>query len=311
MARAILIGPGAAAPGAGPGPGDPRDALAAWAPGLSGRVALGPATLAAAALLAFLVGRLDDRGLLGPARKWTLQAGVLAGGAAGLFLLAERFCWIPPASTGIEPRASAWGAPLWPLALAFGAGLMLQVALEILDHLDGLLAVNAAAAAAALALAGPAGWPREAGLAACGASLGFLCWNRPPARFYLGNGGSLAVATVLPLLLFAAALSGIGLEIPDAGGFTAPAGQPLSRSSGPDGLSPWRFAAVLPAFAWPLADFLFVTGARLKRGDPPWRGGRDHLAHRLARRLRSDAASFAIVAVVAVCGFFLAATALR
>ena len=40
-----------------------------------------------------------------------------------------------------------------------------------------------------LALAAAPGWARDAGLAACGASLGFLCWNRPPARLYFGNAG--------------------------------------------------------------------------------------------------------------------------
>jgi hypothetical protein len=83
------------------------------------------------------------------------------------------------------------------------------------------------------------------------------------------------------------------------------------RGHGPAGSAPWHFALILPVFAWPLVDLLFVTMARLRRGDPPWKGGRDHLAHRLSRRLGSDRASFAVAAAAATAGFFLAATGLR
>ena len=261
------------------------------------------------AMLAFVLGRLDDRNILRPGRKWILQVTLLAAGTLGLLLTAGRWDAFPGVRLGTDPADPSRNLLL--LAVVFAIGVVLQVALEILDHLDGLLAVHAMAGAAALALAATPGWARDAGLAGCGASLGFLCWNRPPARLYFGNAGSLAVATVLPLLLISVAMRvtggigpGFGL-VPEAGG---------AASVAPMGLevvSPWYFLAALPAFAWPLLDLAVVTLGRLRRGDPPWKGGCDHLAHRLAGRLGSDRASLVVGAVVAAAGFFLAAKGLR
>ncbi len=46
-------------------------------------------------------------------------------------------------------------------------------------------------------------------LAVCGALVGFLVFNRPPARIYLGDGGSYLLGTALALLA-ATALDGQG-----------------------------------------------------------------------------------------------------
>ena len=167
------------------------------------------------AVLAFCLGRLDDRNQT-PARTKVDVAG-RAPDRRG----ARAATWVP-GSPGAFPGARSWSGSaalagnLLLLAVVFSLAVVLQVALEILDHLDGLLAVHAMAGAAALALAAAPGWARDAGLAACGASLGFLCWNRPPARLYLGNAGSLAVATVLPLLFIALPMRGARGFVPDS-----------------------------------------------------------------------------------------------
>jgi UDP-GlcNAc:undecaprenyl-phosphate/decaprenyl-phosphate GlcNAc-1-phosphate transferase len=284
-------------------------ALAARAPTGFTTALVGSGIVGLVACLAFVLGRLDDRGLVGPGRKWALQVVLLACGVLGLLLGSGWRGSALPAGSPPGPVAAFPAGCLLSLGVAFAVGVVLQIALEILDHLDGLLAVQAAAGAAALALAAGPGWARDAGLAACGASLGFLCWNRPPARLYLGNAGSLAVATVLPLVLLGVALS--GGSVLKSGGGPNPGGPLSAGAADLTSAAPWRFAMVLPVFAWPLLDLAVVTGARLRRGDPPWRGGRDHLAHRLARRLGSDRASFAAAAAAAAAGFLLAATGLR
>ncbi len=294
---------------------DPSGAMATWTPD-RGLIAFAPSGIVGlVAVLAFVLGRLDDRNLVQPGRKWVLQVAILAVGTLGLLWASGSRGIFPGGGFGTGSADPAGNLVL--LAVAFFAAVVLQVALEILDHLDGLLAVHAVAGAAALALAAAPGWARDAGLAACGASLGFLYWNRPPARLYLGNAGSLVVATVLPLLLIVLAMrvaSGIGPECrlgPDLGLSWDARGPASVGRSDSAVVSPWRFLAVLPVFAWPLLDLTDVTLARVRRGDPPWKGGCDHLAHRFARRLGSDGASLAVGALAAATGFLLAAKGLR
>jgi UDP-GlcNAc:undecaprenyl-phosphate GlcNAc-1-phosphate transferase len=311
IAVGIVMTAGALGRGGRPGDLDPAGALTVWTSGRFLTAVVPSGIVGMVAVLAFFLGRLDDRELFRPGQKWVLQVVILAGGMLGLLFGPGPRSSLPAVGTGAGPVAACTASSFFPLAVVFSVGVVLQVALEILDHLDGLLAVHAMAGAAALALAAGPGWARDAGLAGCGASLGFLCWNRPPARLYLGNGGSLAVATVLPLLLMALATNGAGGIIRDFGRVGDSGGFGPDRMQGAAGLPPWRFAAVLPVFAWPILDLLVVTGARLCRGDPPWKGGCDHLAHRVARRFGSDRASFAAGAVAAAAGFLLAATGLR
>jgi hypothetical protein len=74
-------------------------------------------------------------------------------------------------------------------------------AVNILDGQDalagGLVSVAALALATTLSTNRPASW---LGLAVAGATLGFLVWNRPPARMFLGNGGAYALGTLLAVV---------------------------------------------------------------------------------------------------------------
>lgn len=100
--------------------------------------------------------------------------------------------------------ASLLLAALWPELGAFGpilplAGLFWLVGFtnlfNFMDGIDGLAATQAVfAGAAAAALAALQGAPYPAVLPfAClaGAALGFLPWNWPPARLFMGDAGSL------------------------------------------------------------------------------------------------------------------------
>ncbi|MGH9293857.1 MAG: hypothetical protein ACRD0B_00870, partial [Acidimicrobiales bacterium] len=86
----------------------------------------------------------------------------------------------------------------WAVPTRFGSAAWIPVVLlalllvngvNLLDGLDGLAAAVVAAAGVGFALL-LAGSGRIAGASLVGAVGGFLFFNRPPARLYLGDGGS-------------------------------------------------------------------------------------------------------------------------
>lgn len=113
-------------------------------------------------------------------------------------------------------------------------------AVNMLDHADGLAA--ATVGAAFLGIGGATGF------AGAGACLGFLLFNYPPARVFMGDGGSLLLGAALVLLTY---------------------------QDGPLVTAAW--------LAVPLVDAAFVTARRLREGRKPWVGGTDHLGHTLLR----------------------------
>jgi len=158
-----------------------------------------------------LIGAMDDVRSLSVGAKATALAGaaVLAGVITGLW-------WVP--------------IVIW---IACNA-------VNMLDHADGLAA--SAIAAAFLGLGG------DIGMAGVGACLGFLCFNYPPARVFMGDSGSLFLGAAIVLLA-----------------------------------SQRGFDASLAWIAVPLIDAVFVTTRRLLQGRKPWVGGTDHLGHILLR----------------------------
>ncbi len=92
-------------------------------------------------------------------------------------------------------------------------------------------------------------------LALAGAGLGFLWWNRNPARIYLGDSGALFIGFILAISL---------LQF-----------EPSVES---------RVAsALIPVFilALPIIDTSVAVVSRVLRGVSMFQGGRDHLSHRL------------------------------
>lgn len=96
-------------------------------------------------------------------------------------------------------------------ALGVVAVVLLTVAcanaVNLVDGQDGLAAGLGAIAALALGMLAQGEW-RALGLATAGALAGFLLWNRPPARIFLGNGGAYAIGVVLAGLAAAATQDG-------------------------------------------------------------------------------------------------------
>jgi UDP-N-acetylmuramyl pentapeptide phosphotransferase/UDP-N-acetylglucosamine-1-phosphate transferase len=232
--------------------------------------------------LAALLGRLDDRGKIGPGPKWLFQTALLG---AAFFLLA-------PSSIGSLRTG--------PGIVIVATVLALQTALGIFDNLDGALGLVAFFGFLGFAAYGqvrPACGvvQPEAALVGAGATLGFLIRNRPPARHFLGNLGSQPVSFLVTLLVLIALAAGAdnggvcnaGVQAP------RPDGAPLDSW----GAIPWFL--LLP-LGWPLLDLGYVTLRRLRRGIPPWRGGRDHTTHALARRLGSDGRAALVILAVEI-----------
>jgi UDP-GlcNAc:undecaprenyl-phosphate/decaprenyl-phosphate GlcNAc-1-phosphate transferase len=138
-------------------------------------------------------------------------------------------------------------------------------AVNMLDHADGI-----AGATLATAFVGVGG---SAALAGAGACLGFLSLNYPPARVFMGDGGSLLLGAALVLATF------------DKG-----IGETLAWS------------------AVPLLDAGFVTLRRLLAGRKPWIGGADHTGHvLLSLGVPARLLPLLYAAAVAIIGFTLAA----
>ena len=118
-----------------------------------------------------------------------------------------------------------------------------------------------------------------------GATLGFLIWNKSPAKIYMGDAGALFLGIIIAVLT-------IRLD---------PQVSPQSRA----------FAIPLLLMAVPILDTTTVVISRLSRGISPFTGGRDHLSHRLMRKglgrkatayvLWGMAALFGAVAFLACC----------
>lgn len=143
----------------------------------------------------------------------TAGSEVAVTGAIGLMLVAgliDDVRPLPPwirlvAMVGVGAVLVVGGVSVYPLAAVGGVatvGLVLACtnAVNLIDGQDGLAAgVVSLAALGLTALTGDPGTDRL-GLALAGALVGFLVWNRPPARIFLGNGGAYAAGTALAVL---------------------------------------------------------------------------------------------------------------
>jgi len=90
-----------------------------------------------------------------------------------------------------------------------------------------------------------------------GATLGFLLWNRPPARIYMGDAGALFLGLLIATLS-------------------------LRFDPNPIFLSA-SFSIPILLLAIPILDTSVAVTSRLRRGISPFQGGQDHLSHRLMR----------------------------
>ncbi len=206
------------------------------------------APIAGGALVLWAVGTLDDR------RTVTPQLRVVAAIGAATLLFAGGLGW----SVFGQPFADYVLTVLWVVGLVNAFNLM--------DNMDGASSTIASfsalgVAVLAISLNDPVLGALALGLV--GACLGFLPYNlaRPSARIFLGDGGSMPLGFIVAATIMALPLGG------EAG---------------------WHrlLAAVLLA-GLPILDTSLVIVSRHRAGISLLQGGRDHITHRLRRRLPS------------------------
>jgi UDP-GlcNAc:undecaprenyl-phosphate GlcNAc-1-phosphate transferase len=183
------------------------------------------------------------------------------------------------------------GATLEPLGVLGGAAVALAVfasanAVNLIDGQDGLAGgLVGIAALGVAAVAEITGSDAAIGLALSAALLAFLCWNREPARVFLGNGGAYGVG----LLLAVAAIEASRTGVPALAGAVV----------------------CLSVFE---AELALTVLRRMRAGSPLTQGDRGHsydlLAGRLRSRRRSTRWFWAAGAVSAALGAFVAVDAL-
>ena len=160
-------------------------------------------------------------------------------------------------------------------------------AMNFLDNMDGLAAgVTFVAGGLLLVTALHSNqWFVASTLAVLvGTTAGFLIFNVPPAKIFLGDGGSLVIGMTLAVLTIRTTYW-----------------QPAAEGSSSGG---W-YVVLMPVavLAIPLYDIVSVTFIRISQGKSPFRGDHQHFSHRLVQRgLSPRRAVFIIWLLTAMTG---------
>lgn len=203
--------------------------------------------LALAPVVLSIVGALDDKKQLAAFPRLAIQ--VSSSIVLLTFFVSENWFGNPFSSEFLN----------FMISLFWMVGITNSI--NFFDNLDGGAAgfsVIASFFIFVLALSGGQSAVALMAIALFGSCLGFLYWNRNPARIYLGDAGALFVGMMLAILLIRL-----------------------------DPASPFWFGAFLTpvlVMAIPIIDTSVAVLSRLRRGVSPFLGGRDHLSHRLQRR---------------------------
>ena len=183
---------------------------------------------------------------LSPAPRFAIQT--LAGIFTAWILIAE--------NTVGNPTGHKWLDAI--ITIIWVVGICNSI--NFFDNLDGGAAGTVAVTSSALFVLGFSGHQYLiAALSAvtAGATIGFLLWNKSPARIYMGDAGALFLGVLIATLT-------IRLK--------------------PDAETQWTsLATPVLLLAVPILDTSVAVISRLKRGISPFQGGHDHLSHRLIR----------------------------
>lgn len=206
----------------------------------------------AAAFILHLVGLWDDKKHLGPFFKLAVQFAAAFVAAWFADIRVEMF---------IESKL------VTTLLSVFWIVLMIN-AFNFLDNMDGAsvgIALIATCVLMVAALRSGQVFVGAMGLLFAGALLGFLLFNFPPAKIFMGDCGSMIVGFFVALLTLRTTY------------YDPEVGTKL-------------YSVFMPAIvmAVPLYDFISVTFLRIKQGKSPFVGDTQHFSHRLKRRGLSD-----------------------
>ena len=198
------------------------------------------------AIILGLVGLIDDLKSLAPWPRLLIQT--IVGSAIAFIIVQNGTIGTPFGSSSLNTFVSI----VWIVGICNS--------INFFDNLDG--AASGAVGIAALGvfyIAFDRGQELVSALTivTAGATLGFLMWNKSPAKIYMGDAGALFLGVII-------SVATIRLN---------------------PGITPiWQSLAIpVMLLAVPLLDTCVAVFSRLSRGVSPLTGGKDHLSHRLVR----------------------------
>jgi UDP-GlcNAc:undecaprenyl-phosphate GlcNAc-1-phosphate transferase len=217
------------------------------------------------ALLLGLIGLWDDLKNLSPLPRFIAQS--VAGIFTASILITTDNVGNPTGSTLFDSVITIF----WVVGICNS--------INFFDNLDGGAAGAVAISSIALAflaLNGDQYLIAALSIVTAGATLGFLVWNKSPAKIYMGDAGALFLGVLLATLT-------VRFE-------------PTSRTQIGSYLTPFFLLAI------PILDTSVAVFSRLRRLASPFQGGQDHLSHRLIRfGLSRKQSAFVLWAL---CGLF-------
>jgi UDP-GlcNAc:undecaprenyl-phosphate GlcNAc-1-phosphate transferase len=213
----------------------------------------------------FVLGLADDKRHLGPLFKLFVQFAVAIAAAAFAEVRVEFFI----DNEIITTLLSA----LWIV--------LIINAFNFLDNMDGLSAGIAVIASTVLFTAAVLSGQVFVGslaLVLTGVLLGFLVFNFPPAKVFMGDAGSLVVGFLVALLT-------------------------MRTTYYHEAQSGKWYAVFMPlvVMAVPLYDFISVTLLRLSQGKSPFVGDTQHFSHRLKKRGLTDTQTVLTLYLATLC----------
>ena len=193
-----------------------------------------------------LVGLWDDLKSLNPLPRFIGQS--IAGLIVAAILVFNDNVGNPTGIIGLDVAITV----LWIVGICNS--------INFFDNLDGGAAGTVAITTISLtylAITGNQYFIAALSVVVAGATLGFLIWNRAPARIYMGDAGALFLGVLIATLTVR---------------FNPSTDNSISS-----------FAIPILLLAIPILDTTVAVFSRLRRGASPFQGGKDHLSHRLIR----------------------------
>ena len=218
------------------------------------------------------MGLIDDLRSLSPWPRLIAQTVV---GTTVAFVIVQNGTIGTPFGTGSSADSGPWINTLVTIVWIVG----ICNSINFFDNLDG--AASGAVAIAALGVF-VIGFDRGQELVSAlsivtaGATIGFLMWNKSPAKIYMGDAGALFLGIII-------SVATIRLN--------------------PGIIPTWKSLTIpVMLLAVPLLDTCVAVFSRLSRGLSPLTGGKDHLSHRLVRAgLTRPMAAISLWASAGVC----------
>ena len=198
------------------------------------------------ALILGMVGLIDDRKALSPMPRFIAQS--TAGIFTATLIIVTDTVGNPAGNSFLDAAITI----VWIVGISNS--------INFFDNLDGGAAGAVAATSFGLFLITQSNGQyliSASAIAIFAAMLGFLFWNKSPAKIYMGDAGALFLGTLISVLTIR-----------------------LNPEVESKSLS---FAIPLLLLAVPILDTVVAVVSRIRRGRSIFQGGQDHLSHRLMR----------------------------